>query len=102
MYTNFMKHLQTIYGFQERSRILLRFADLVEKHSDELAALETWNNGKPYEQAAKSELPLFVRLFRYYAGQTTKANSIILLLFQSALCFFLIIFYYYKLFRLGR
>lgn len=59
-----------IYGslLQERSRILLRFADLVEKHSDELAALETWNNGKPYEQA-KTELPLFVRLFHYYAGK---------------------------------
>lgn len=48
---------------------MLRFADLVEKHRDELAALETWNNGKPYEQAAKSELPLLVRLFRYYAGK---------------------------------
>ncbi|KAF7134326.1 hypothetical protein RHSIM_Rhsim08G0170400 [Rhododendron simsii] len=42
----------------ERSRILLRFADLIEKHSDELAALETWDNGKPYEQASKAELPL--------------------------------------------
>ncbi|KAL5191963.1 Aldehyde dehydrogenase family 2 member B4, mitochondrial [Glycine soja] len=37
------------------------------KNSDELAALETWNNGKPYEQWATSELPTFVRLFRYYA-----------------------------------
>ncbi|KAG5049826.1 hypothetical protein JHK85_010929 [Glycine max] len=38
------------------------------KHSDELAALKTWNNGKPYEQWATSELPTFVRLFRYYAA----------------------------------
>ncbi|KAH7528487.1 hypothetical protein FEM48_Zijuj05G0077400 [Ziziphus jujuba var. spinosa] len=60
----------------ERSRILLRFADLVEKHSDELAALETWNNGKPYEQAAKSELPLFVRLFHYYAGWADKIHGL--------------------------
>lgn len=60
----------------ERSRILLRFADLVEKHSDELAALETWNNGKPYEQAAKSELPLFIRLFRYYAGWADKIHGL--------------------------
>ena len=51
----------------ERCRILLRFADLVEKHSKELAALETWNNGKPYEQSFNDELPLFVRLFHYYA-----------------------------------
>ncbi|XP_058179411.1 benzaldehyde dehydrogenase, mitochondrial-like [Rhododendron vialii] len=60
----------------ERSRILLRFADLVEKHSDELAALETWDNGKPYEQAAKAELPLFVRLFHYYAGWADKIHGL--------------------------
>ncbi|GMY24894.1 aldehyde dehydrogenase family 2 member B4, mitochondrial-like [Fagus crenata] len=60
----------------ERSRILLRFADLVEKHSEELAALETWNNGKPYEQAAKSELPLLIRLFHYYAGWADKIHGL--------------------------
>ena len=54
--------------FQERSRIILRFADLLEQHTDEIAALETWDNGKPYEQAAKTEIPMTVRLFRYYAG----------------------------------
>ena len=47
---------------------MLRFADLVEKHKDELAALESWNNGKTYEQAAKDEVPMLARLFRYYAG----------------------------------
>lgn len=60
---------------QERCRILLRFADLVEKHSEELAALETWNNGKPYEQALHSEIPSLARLFRYYAG--AKMNSLL-------------------------
>ena len=54
---------------QERSRIPLRIADLVEKYSDELAALETWNNGKLYEQAAKIELPMVVRMLHYYAGE---------------------------------
>lgn len=48
---------------------MLRFADLVDKHADELAALETWNNGKPYEQSRNSELPMLSRLFRYYAGK---------------------------------
>lgn len=61
-------------GFQERSRIMLRFADLVEKHNDDIAALETWDNGKPYEQAAKVEIPIFVRLFRYYAGKGADVN----------------------------
>lgn len=54
--------------FQERSRIIWRFADLLEKHTDEIAALETWDNGKPYEQSAKIEIPMTVRIFRYYAG----------------------------------
>ncbi|KAK6924873.1 Aldehyde dehydrogenase domain [Dillenia turbinata] len=60
----------------ERSRILLRFADLVEKHSDELAALETWDNGKPHEQAAKAEIPMFARLFHYYAGWADKIHGL--------------------------
>ncbi|XP_044494509.1 benzaldehyde dehydrogenase, mitochondrial [Mangifera indica] len=60
----------------ERSRILLRFADLLEKHNDEVAALETWDNGKPYEQAAKIEIPMVVRFFRYYAGWADKIHGL--------------------------
>ncbi len=60
----------------ERSKIMLRFADLLEKHSDELAALETWDNGKPYEQARNDEIPLLVRLFRYYAGWADKIHGL--------------------------
>lgn len=60
----------------ERSRIMLRFADLVEKHNDDIAALETWDNGKPYEQAAKVEIPMVVRLFRYYAGWADKIHGL--------------------------
>ena len=55
-------------SLQERSLILLRFADLIEKHNDEIAALETWDNGKPYEQAVQIEVPMVARLMRYYAG----------------------------------
>jgi len=61
----------------ERSRILLRFADLIEKHNDDIAALETWDNGKPYEQAAHIEVPMFARLMRYYAGWTDKIHGLI-------------------------
>ncbi|RZC49496.1 hypothetical protein C5167_017929 [Papaver somniferum] len=56
----------------ERSRVLLRFADLIDKHTDELAALETWDNGKTYEQAAQIELPMISRIIRYYAGWADK------------------------------
>ncbi|TKY58631.1 Aldehyde dehydrogenase family 2 member B4 [Spatholobus suberectus] len=60
----------------ERQRILLRAADLIEKHNDELAALETWDNGKPYEQSAKIEIPMCVRLIRYYAGWADKIHGL--------------------------
>ncbi|XP_071724473.1 benzaldehyde dehydrogenase, mitochondrial-like [Rutidosis leptorrhynchoides] len=60
----------------ERSRILLRFADLLEQHTDEIAALETWDNGKPYEQAANIELPMCVRIMRYYAGWADKIHGL--------------------------
>ncbi|KAK2442840.1 aldehyde dehydrogenase family 2 member B4, mitochondrial [Trifolium repens] len=78
---------------QERSRILLHVADLVEKHSDELAALETWNNGKLYEQSANIEVPMFVRMLHYYAGWADKIHGLIPLtallaahLFQEGQC----------------
>ncbi|KAJ4763982.1 Aldehyde dehydrogenase [Rhynchospora pubera] len=61
----------------ERSRILLKFADLLDKHNDELAALETWDNGKPYEQAANIEIPMCSRLIRYYAGWADKIHGLI-------------------------
>lgn len=60
----------------ERSRILYRFADLIEKHNDDIAALETWDNGKPYEQAAAIEVPMLARLIRYYAGWADKIHGL--------------------------
>ncbi|MBA0592729.1 hypothetical protein Gorai_009704, partial [Gossypium raimondii] len=60
----------------ERSRVLFRFADLIDQHTEELATLETWDNGKPYEQAAKIELPMISRLIRYYAGWADKIHGL--------------------------
>lgn len=54
------------------------FADLLEKHTEEIATLETWDNGKPYEQAAKIEIPMVVRMFRYYAGRCNSHPFVIL------------------------
>ncbi|XP_073010757.1 aldehyde dehydrogenase family 2 member B7, mitochondrial-like [Typha latifolia] len=61
----------------ERSRILYRFADLIDKHNDELAALETWDSGKTYEQTARIEVPKLARLMRYYAGWADKIHGLV-------------------------
>ncbi|MBA0718039.1 hypothetical protein Golax_005807 [Gossypium laxum] len=60
----------------ERSKVLFRFADLIDQHTEEVATLETWDNGKPYEQAAKIELPMISRLIRYYAGWADKIHGL--------------------------
>src|SRR5438128_6832912 len=42
----------------ERGRLLNKLADLIEKNQEELAALESLDNGKPYRDAATADLPL--------------------------------------------
>ena len=52
----------------ERSNILLRIADRMEQHLEELAIIETWDNGKPVRETLAADLPLAVDHFRYFAG----------------------------------
>ena len=51
----------------ERSLMLLKLADIIEKNADELAALESDNVGKPIG-LAKSEVPFMVDNLRFFAG----------------------------------
>ncbi|MFB2825991.1 gamma-aminobutyraldehyde dehydrogenase [Aeromonas veronii] len=52
----------------KRSNLLLRLADLVERHAEEFAALESLNCGKPYLAVLNDELPAVVDCFRFFAG----------------------------------
>ncbi len=52
----------------QRSNLLLRLADLVERHAEEFAALESLNCGKPYQAVLNDELPAVVDCFRFFAG----------------------------------
>jgi aldehyde dehydrogenase (NAD+) len=56
----------------DRERILLRIADLIEQHADELAQLETLDNGKPFTESRHVDIPAAAGTFRYYAGWVTK------------------------------
>ncbi len=51
-----------------RSNLLLRLADLLERHAEEFAALESLNCGKPYLAVLNDELPAVVDCFRFFAG----------------------------------
>jgi phenylacetaldehyde dehydrogenase len=56
----------------QRARLLWTLADLIEKHSEELAAIEVLDNGKPIGEARAVDIALTIEIFRYYAGWTTK------------------------------
>lgn len=56
---------------QERASHLFKLADLIDKHAEELATMETRNNGKPLREA-KYDVADAAACFRYYAGLITK------------------------------
>ncbi|MEZ6127734.1 MAG: aldehyde dehydrogenase family protein [Planctomycetaceae bacterium] len=60
---------------RDRGRLLNKLADLMEKHLEELAALETLDNGKPIGDARAADLPLAIDCLRYYAGWADKIHG---------------------------
>lgn len=59
----------------ERGRLLYRLADLIEKNADELAALESLDNGKPVSIAKAVDVAATVGCFRYFAGWSDKVHG---------------------------
>ncbi|MBS1170403.1 MAG: betB, partial [Burkholderiaceae bacterium] len=56
----------------ERGLILNRLADLMEKHQQELIALESANAGKPLASVRRQDMPAAIDTTRYYAGWADK------------------------------
>jgi phenylacetaldehyde dehydrogenase len=59
----------------ERGRIVHRIGDLIMEHADELAELDSLDNGKPKAVALAADVPLAADLFWYMAGWTTKLRG---------------------------
>ena len=53
---------------EERARILLRIAERIDERAEELAAVETQDNGKPIRETTLVDVPLSSDHFRYFAG----------------------------------
>src|SRR5947209_5599901 len=52
----------------ERALALLKLADAVEEHGEEIAALESDNAGKPINAVREDEIPFMVDNLRFFAG----------------------------------
>lgn len=60
----------------ERSRILLRIADVAEKNRSRLAKIETENQGKPIKMSQESDLPFGIDNIRFFAGASRALEGI--------------------------
>src|SRR5450432_4746757 len=59
----------------ERGKVIHRIGDLIEQHADELAVLETLDNGKPLVIAKAADVALAADLFHYMSGWATKIEG---------------------------
>src|SRR6478752_7431333 len=52
----------------ERQRALLKLADVIEEHAEELVGIESLNTGKPVSLTLSEEIPPMVDQIRFFAG----------------------------------
>ncbi|HXF48321.1 MAG TPA: aldehyde dehydrogenase family protein [Verrucomicrobiae bacterium] len=60
---------------RERGRLIYKLARRISEKAEELARLESLNNGKPYFESSRVDLPSTVECFEYYAGWADKIEG---------------------------
>src|SRR5438045_5085326 len=58
-----------------RGRLLYKLSQLIERDAEQLAKLETRDNGKPIKESTYIDLPGVVENFEYFAGWATKIEG---------------------------
>ncbi len=56
----------------ERADLLLKLSALAEKHAEILATIDTWDNGKPYNDSLTIDIAEVIQVFKYYGGWADK------------------------------
>ncbi|MBY8876223.1 aldehyde dehydrogenase family protein [Actinacidiphila acidipaludis] len=59
----------------ERTRLMLRYAALIEANKQTLAELQTRDMGKPIRESLSIDLPVMVETLEYFAGLVTKIEG---------------------------
>jgi len=72
---------------RDRGRLMYQLADAIESQIDELALLETLDNGKPINESRKGDLPLVIDCLRYYAGFADKIQGSTIPIRGNFLCY---------------
>ncbi len=59
----------------ERQHVIWKVGDLILENADELAEIESLDNGKPIRESRNVDIPMAAEVFRYYAGWVTKIHG---------------------------
>ncbi|KAB8336704.1 hypothetical protein FH972_021014 [Carpinus fangiana] len=59
----------------DRGNLMIKFSQLIEQHAETLAAIETWDNGKPYSVALSEDLQEVIGTIKYYGGYADKVHG---------------------------
>ncbi|GBB86606.1 hypothetical protein RclHR1_00130047 [Rhizophagus clarus] len=62
----------------DRSRLINKLADLMERDIDELATIESLDNGKPFTLVKNVDIACTIKTYRYFAGFADKINGEVL------------------------
>ena len=56
----------------QRADLLLKLSALAEKHAEILATIDTWDNGKPYNDSLTIDIAEVIQVYKYYGGWADK------------------------------
>jgi aldehyde dehydrogenase (NAD+) len=71
----------------DRGQLIFKFANLIEEHADELADLESQDNGKPLSFSRNVDITLAIKVYRYYAGWCDKINGSVIPISGDYMCY---------------
>ncbi|KAL7747574.1 hypothetical protein RI367_007015 [Sorochytrium milnesiophthora] len=71
----------------DRGLLMYRLADAIEKNIEELAAIETLDNGKPLKEALGVDLGAVIAHFRYHAGWSDKIHGKVIDVDPTSMCY---------------
>lgn len=71
----------------QRGKLILKLAELIEIHQDELAEIESQDNGKPFHVAKNVDIALAIKTYRYYAGWCDKIHGSVIPIEGDHLCY---------------
>lgn len=63
---------------QERAKIMMKFADLIQENMEELATLDSIDAGKLFSLGKAIDIPDVANTLRYYAGAADKIHGEVL------------------------